>query len=435
MKKIIIISVALTVSLFAQGKILSLDDCLETGLRNSKEIKIAESKVIGSEERITEIGSQMLPKLTFGAGYSYLNVIEPKELQIVPGSPITIINPFYSYGLNLNIQTPIFTGFKLSSLKSAAELNNQAINSELQNTINYKALDIHRAYWNLYKAKNSAELVLQYLSLLQQKLKDTEQFLENGLVTKNDLLKLKVEASNAELKLIDAINSQEVARALLNKIIGFPLSQQTEISVDVTVDTLREYSYDELIYEAFINRTEIKSIEYRIEAGLENISAANSGWWPQIYAAGSFQYHNLNAETFSLSKEPFTLWFLGLSLRWNIWDWSYTSAVSSQTTQEVLQSRETMKLLKEQIELEVYNNYLSLISEKQKIKISELAVESAEENYRITEDKYNNQYATSTDLINAQTDLLNAKTQLKISIADYNLAITNLEIASGRKIY
>jgi outer membrane protein TolC len=435
MKKIIIISLVLATSSIAQEKILSLEDCLQKGLKNSEEIKIAKSKVIGSEERITEIRAQMLPKLSFGASYSNLNVIEPKELKIIPGRPITIKNPFYSYGLNLRLQTPIFTGFRLTSLKSTAELNAQAIKSELQSTINQKAFGIHSTYWNLYKAKNSTELIQQYLLSLQKKLKDTEQFLENGLVTKNDVLKLKVEVSNAELKLIDAKNRQEVARALLNKTIGLPLNHQTEIEADVTIDTVRGYSYDELIYSALNNRTEMKSIEYRIEAGEKNISAANSGWWPHLYAVGSFHYHNLHAETFSVSKEPLKLWFVGLSLSWDLWDWGYTSAKSSQATQEVLQIREKMGLLKKQIEIEVYKNYLSLISEKQKINISNLAVESADENYRITEDKYSNQISTSTDLINAQTDLMNAKTQLANSIADYNLAIVRLEMSSGREIY
>jgi len=62
-------------------------------------------------------------------------------------------------------------------------------------------------------------------------------------------------------------------------------------------------------------------------------------------------------------------------------------------------------------------------------------VESAGENYRLTEDKYNNQLETSTDLIIAQTELFDAKTQLAISIADYELAKTRLEIAVGRKVY
>jgi outer membrane protein len=435
MKKIIILNLVFAVVLFAQEKRLSLEESLNIGLGNSKEIKISKSKLISSEEKITEVGSQMFPKLTLGAGYTNVNVVEPESFGLVPRNPAQIKNPFYSYGLNLSLQAPIFTGFQLSSLKGAAEFNNKAVQNDLQNTINQKALGIHTAYWNLYKAEKSVDLILQSLSSLRQKLKDTKQFLDNGLVTKNDLLKLKVQVSKAELKLIDAKNKQEVARALLNKTIGYPLSEQTKIKTDVMIDPISGYRYDELLSEALINRNELKSLGYRIDAGEEKITAANSGWWPKLYAVGSYYYYNINAETFNINDQNLQLWYLGLSLNWDLWDWGYTSSKSTQAEQEVLQGKEQMNLLKEQIELEVYNNYLSLISEKEKINISELAVESAGENYRLTGDKYNNQLATSTDLIIAQTELLDAKTQLAISIADYELAKTKLEIAVGRKVY
>jgi len=434
MKKIIIIHLIFAVSLFAQEK-LSLEKSLYIGLQNSKEIKISESKVTGSEARITEVGSQMFPKLTLGAGYTNINITEPDAIRLNPVIPTTIKNPFYSYGLNLSIQQPIFTGFQLSSLKGAAEYNSEAVKTDLQKAMNQKAYDIHQAYWNYYKTLNTIKLIEDNLNLLKQKQYDTEQFLENGLATKNDVLKLKVQVANMKLKLIDTKNNLDVAKALFNKTIGLPLNAETEIVTDVAIDTISHYSYNDLLAEALNNRDEIRSLNYRIEAGKENITAANSGWWPQLYAVGSYYYYNVNAETFNISSQDLRLWYLGLSLSWDLWDWGHTSSKATQAEQEVLQAQEQVKLLKEQIELDVYNSYLRMLSEKEKINISRLAVQSAEENYRITEEKYNNQLATSTDLINAQTELLDAKTKYAVSIADYELAIVKLEMAAGRRIF
>ena len=435
MKTITIIFLVLTTVLFAQEKRLSLEESLAIGLENSKEIKISTSKLIGTEEKITEVGSQMFPKLSLGAGYTNINVTKPDALGLFPGAPLQIKNPFYSYGLNLSLQAPIFTGFKLSSLKGAAEFNSKAVQNELQNTINQKALGIHTAYWNYYKSLSSIKLIEENLELLKRKLADTEQFVKNGLATKNDLLKLKVQVANSELKLIDAKNNMEVARALFNKTIGLPLSDKTLIETDVRIDSLSGLRYGDLLSEALGNRDELKSLNYRIEAGKENITAANSGWWPQLYAVGSFNYYNLNAETFNISNQDLNAWYFGFSLSWDLWDWGFRSSKTTQAEQEVLQAKEQMNLLKEKIELEVYNSYLSLLSEKEKINISKLAVESAKENYRLTENKYNNQLATSTDLIIAQTELLDAKTKLAVSIADYQLAIVKLEVSAGRKVY
>ncbi len=85
--------------------------------------------------------------------------------------------------------------------------------------------------------------------------------------------------------------------------------------------------------------------------------------------------------------------------------------------------------------MEVFNSYLTIQSEVEKIKISKLAVESAEENYRITKDKYQYQLATSNDLIDAEVELLDAKTKLSFAQADYQLAKVKLNLSVGRKVY
>jgi outer membrane protein TolC len=154
-----------------------------------------------------------------------------------------------------------------------------------------------------------------------------------------------------------------------------------------------------------------------------------------LYASGNFYLYNVNAKTFSIDNQKLQLWFVGLSLNWDIWNWGHTSSKSDQAKQSVIQSKETLEILKEQIELEVYNNYLTLNSEKEKIEISKFAVESAEENYRMTKDKYQFQLATSNDLIDAEVELLGAKTRLTIAQADYQLARVRLELAVGRRIY
>ena len=57
MKKFLIVSLILTTGLWAQEKIFTLEESLETGLKNSKELKISQSKVISSDAKITEVGS------------------------------------------------------------------------------------------------------------------------------------------------------------------------------------------------------------------------------------------------------------------------------------------------------------------------------------------------------------------------------------------
>ena len=433
MKKLIFLLI-IAGNLFAQQSGLTLEESVEIGLRNSKLIKISESKVLSADAKVTEFTSQMLPKISFGAGYTYMNLNKPSELAIGP-VPIKVNNPFSSYGLSLSVQQPIFTGFHLSSSRSAAKFNHLATSVEHLKTINNKALEIHFAFWNLFKAEKSVELINENLLSLKEHLNQTKEFLDNGLVTVNDYLKLKVLLSNVKLELIDVKNKMEIARATFNRALGFNLAEKTRIKSDLHCANHIFPEYDELLAEALINREELKVIDFRIKAGEEQITAINSGWWPKLYASGNFFLSNINAETFSITNQDLQLWFVGLSLNWSLWDWGHTSSKSDQARQDVIQTKESLELLKEQIELEVFNSYLTIQSEVEKIKISKLAVESAEENYRITKDKYQYQLATSNDLIDAEVELLDAKTKLSFAQADYQLAKVKLNLSVGRKVY
>jgi outer membrane protein TolC len=76
-----------------------------------------------------------------------------------------------------------------------------------------------------------------------------------------------------------------------------------------------------------------------------------------------------------------------------------------------------------------------LIKAKEKVEVSKLTLEQSFENYRITSEKYNEQLATSTDLIDAEVTELQSATNLTSSLVEYNLAKVRLERAIGRKIY
>ncbi|MCZ7615996.1 MAG: TolC family protein [Ignavibacteriaceae bacterium] len=213
------------------------------------------------------------------------------------------------------------------------------------------------------------------------------------------------------------------------------MNDSTKIDSDLVFHQPDYPQYEELVMEAENNRQELKSMEFKILAGEDKISAANSNWWPKLYASGNFLLYNVNAETFSMENEKLQAWFAGLSLSWDLWNWGNTSSKSAQAEEEVLQNRESLELLKEQIEIEVYNTYLALNSNAEKIKVSQLAVLSAEENFRIVNEKYEHQLATANDLIDAEVALLNSRSMLTISQADFELVKVRLNLAIGRKIY
>lgn len=437
MKKLLTTLLLVFGVIIAQERTLTLEESLQIGLQNSKQIKISKASLISSGAKITEVGSQMLPRLSFGASYTRLSDVKPFAVAVAfSPTPITIQETILdNYQLNLSLKQPLFTGFRLSSLKSAAEYNNKAVGFEHTNEINEEALRIHQAFWNYYKSQKVLQLVEENLKSLEKHLADTKNFLENGLVTKNDLLKLEVQYSNTELKRIDAKNAVELSRTAFNKAMGLPLNTRSQVVAEEPQTILITTKFDDLLVEAMQSREEIKSLEYKIKAGEETVDAAQAGWFPSIFLFGDYYYGRPNQRIMPLEDKFEDTWAVGVGLNWNILDWGETSAKTTQAEQRLIQTETTYQIIKENIELEVYKDYLTALSEFEKVTVSKKSVEQAEENYKITKDKYNQQLATSTDLIDAEVAMLNAKTNLTNALVDLELAKTNLEKSIGRPIY
>jgi len=438
MKKIIVITIMLTSILFPQNKKLTLNESIEFGLQNSKDLKISKSKVISSEAKVSEINSMFLPQLKFLANYTRLSDNIPPFEVVTPFSPlpIKISEPVLdNYNLKLSFQQPLFTGFKLLSSKKAASYNYDATELEYSKDKNEAAFSIHTAFWNYYRAKQIKDLLQNNLKQMENHLNDTKNFLENGLATQNDYLKLQVQYSNTALLLIEAENNLDVARAVFNKSLGLPLESATEIIADGINPESPTSNIEELLNEAKANRDELKSLKSKLQAANENITAAQSSWFPSIYLTGNYYYSNPNSRLQPLRIEWKDTWDLGVTLSWDIWNWGLTSAQTTQAEEFSVQTQTSLEKLNDMIEVEVYQNYLSVVRSKEKVDVSKLSLEQASESYRIITERYNVQLATSTDLIDAEVSELQSATNLKTALVEYQLAKTRLEKSLGRIIY
>jgi len=437
MKKILII-ILLASSLFAQEKILTLKESLEIGLQNSKDLKISRSKLNYANSKLSEINSQFLPQFKLLGNYTRLSDNIPPFEVTIPFSPnpIRISEPILNnYTFKFGFSQPLFTGFKLLSLRSSAELNLNASEQDYSKEGNEAAFNIYSAYWNYYKTDEIKKVIAKTLYQMENHLKDTRNFFENGLISKNDMLKLEVQYSNTKLMLIEAENNLELARIAFNRAIGIELTSQTKVAASEQSLNYEKYQLADIIDEALNNRKELKSLSYRFEASKEGVSAAKSNWLPSIYLTGNYYYSNPNPR-FQPAKDEFNSnWDVGVTLSWDVWNWGLTTSQVSQAEQTKVLLETNLDQLKENIQMEVYSNYLNLIKTEEKVKVNKEALDQSLENYRITSEKYNTQLATSTDLIDAETLKLQAETNLKTAEVDFQIAKVKLEKSLGRVIY
>ncbi len=437
MKKIFVIVLLMTAGISAQTQKLTLKESLEIGMKNSKDLKISQSKLAGASAQVTAANSQLLPQIGLSASYMRLSNIPPFEVTL-PFSPKPIqISPVIldNYSVKLSLQQPLFTGFRLWSVKNAAESNYEATNSDYQKDMNEAAFKIENAFWNYYKAQQYYKLLDENLNQIKQHLDDTKNFMQNGLATKNDFLKLEVQHSSVKLQKIEADNQLDIARMFFNQTIGLPLDSQTTIDAGDLSANVVDLKIEDLLNEAKNNRNELKSLDYRVNASAASLRAAQSAWFPSIFLVGDYYYSKPNQRFLPAVNEFKDTWDLGVTLSWNVWNWGYTSSQTSIAEQNKIQAETALSQLKDAVEIEVQQNYLTYKRSFDKVNVAKLSVDQAEENYRITQEKYNSQVASSTDLIDAEAALLQAKTSYSNALVDYEIAKVRLDKSVGRRIY
>lgn len=433
--KIIFIMLAFCSIITAQSKELTLDECINLGLTHSKLLKISESEVIRAEAASKEVGTQMLPNLSLSGSYSYINIQQPEQLPLPMPVPLTFEKPINMYGMGVTLTQPIFTGFRLSSMNSASKSIHMAVKTFHEKRINDHVLELQNGFWNLYKAQKNVDLLEETRVSLENHQNNVKELVRNEMAIENDSLKLVVQIAKIDQLMADAEIILNTAEGQYNLMIGFSINENIKLKHDYTFAFQPVGEYNDLVDQAIQNRSDIKSVNHKINASNESITAQNAAWWPQLYASGSFYYYNLNAPSMKIDNQNIQAWNLGLGLSWDLWNWGATSAKADQAKQQAFENQTTLEMLKEQIEIEVFRNYQEFVSFGLKIRSTELEVKAAEEDLRIISEKYKEGSSTITELIDSEVAVMEASIKYEFALIDKVLAYMKLNHSVGRKLY
>lgn len=431
-------SVALALLLFAcsisaQEKLtLSVDQAVELGLQKSKTLHSSLMKSKTSAAKLSEVNAMRLPSLKLAAVYRRLSKVDPFSI-MGPTGPITIApNILDNYVTQLTLAQPLFTGFRLSSSSDIAEYTANASAEDYNKDKAELIFNIKNAYWNLFKAVQMKKVMDDNVQMVKAHLNDANNLLKAGMLTKNDLLKLEVQLSDMMFKQVDAENAVKLSMTALNSTLSISLNTEIEISSSANMSLVEYDKLEKLISSAVEKRTEIKSADYRVKAGEAGVTLAKSSWYPQISLYGNYYYSRPNQRIFPSKDEFKDTWDAGVNISMNVWDWLTTSYQTEQAEANLAQAVDGLGIVKDNITLEVTQNYLNMNQSLKKIEISNLAVKQADENMRITSDKFKNGLAASSDVIDAETAQSTAKINYTNSLVDYELSKARLDKSIGK---
>jgi outer membrane protein TolC len=412
-----------------ETKTLGLNEAIDLSIQNSKQLKNSQAKIDEATAALKEAVEKKLPDAKISGSYLRLNSANfDLKTKDNSGGGTTNESPKVNqavYGL-LNVTLPIYSGGRIrygieSSrfLEQAARLDAEDDKDEvIQNTI--------EAFANLFKAKTAVRLVKENLTQSKQREKDLGNMETNGLLARNDFLKAQLQSSNVELNLLDAENNLQLANINMDLMLGLPTT--TELVLDTTGIERKNDSrvLDDYLNAALSSRKDMTAIDLRKKAAESGLKSVKSELYPSLALTGGYVAADV-PHVFSVTNAM----DIGIGVSYNIGSLWKNKAKVQQADAKVKQLAISESILDDNIRLQVNKNYLALLSSRKKIDVYAKAVEQAQENYRITKNKFDNSLATTADLIDADIAQLQARLSYTLSRADAFVAYNKLLQTAG----
>jgi len=410
-----------------ESRTLSLQQAIDLSLANSQHLKMANAKTEEATAVLKEAFDNRLPDLKISGSYlrlSSANISLKNGSDSTGGNAGPKVNQAL-YGM-ANLSLPLYAGGRIRYGIESARYLQQAARLDAENDKESVVFNTVNAYVNLYKSAEAVKIVKENLSASVNRDSMLANLERNGLLARNDLLKSQLQSSRIELTLLDAENNYAQAVVNMNLMLGLP--ENTPLLPDDSFIEKKDTEKKFIEYEdaALQNRKDLQSMGFRKKAATTGIQAARAEAFPTIVLTGGYiaaDIPNFLSITNAVN--------IGIGVQYNLASLWKTNSKKAQAIAREKQVTAGVTLLEDDIRRQVNHDYQAYLLSHKKIEVYEKAVIQAAENYRITNNKYNNNLVTITDLLDADVANVQAKLDLSFAKADAVVAYDKLLLTTG----
>ncbi|WP_312399764.1 TolC family protein [Chryseobacterium sp.] len=411
-----------------EKKTLTLDEAVQLGIQNSKNLKIDAAKIEEATADLLEAKNRQLPDLKVSGSYMYLpnkpNVnIKLPGVSSEGGSSPAVHQ--VAYGM-ANLSVPIYSGGRIKYGIQSAKYLVEASKLSTENDKIAIAYNVAQAYNNLFKANQSIKVLEENLTASQKRDETFLKLENNGVIARNDRLKANLQTSNIELQLLEAKNNYNIANINMDLLLGIPETTEIEVDQNYIDEGSDVKPVDFYVNEAKDNRKDLQALGKQREAAALGTKAAKAENLPSIAFTGGYV-----AADIPKFLTIYNAVNVGIGVSYNLSNiWKENSSYKQSQAREK-QLSASNELLNDNIKLDVNREYQNTDYSKKRITVFEKSAEQANENYRITKNKYDNGLATMTELLDADAAQIAANVGVINAKADAALAYRKLLQTTG----
>lgn len=392
--------------LCAQSRTMGIEEMFRLADENSKSIQTYRTGKEVADENLKAAKAQRLPDISASLSGSYWGNGKLWDRDFSNATKIDM--PHWGNNFALEAQQVVYAGGAISSGIELAELEKQLAEMDWQKNRQDIRFLLVGHYLNLYKLHNQIEVLHKNLELTDQLIANMQARLEEGTALENDITRYELQRETLRLQLAKVEDACKIANHQL--VITLHLPEGTVVQPDTTlndsrIQTLSEANWQELAAQ---NNLNLQQAETGIKVNRQRVKMERSERLPKISLVAAEHLDGPITIEVPVIDNNFNYWYVGVGVKYNISSLFKNNRKLKAARLNVRKAQETYELTQEQTNHAVQESYVNFLTSFTDLRTQQKSVELADQNYSVTSNRYQNDLALLTDMLDASNMKLSA---------------------------
>ena len=392
--------------LCAQSRTMGIEEMFRLADENSKSIQTYRTGKEVADENLKAAKAQRLPDISASLSGSYWGNGKLWDRDFSNATKIDM--PHWGNNFALEAQQVVYAGGAISSGIELAELEKQLAEMDWQKNRQDIRFLLVGHYLNLYKLHNQIEVLHKNLELTDQLIANMQARLEEGTALENDITRYELQREMLRLQLAKVEDACKIANHQL--VITLHLPEGTVVQPDTTlndsrIQTLSEANWQELAAQ---NNLNLQQAETGIKVNRQRVKMERSERLPKISLVAAEHLDGPITIEVPVLDNNFNYWYVGVGVKYNISSLFKNNRKLKAARLNVRKAQETYELAQEQTNHAVQESYVNFLTSFTDLRTQQKSVELADQNYSVTSNRYQNDLALLTDMLDASNMKLSA---------------------------
>ncbi|MDO7253435.1 TolC family protein [Helicobacter cappadocius] len=388
---------------------LDIDKAIDMAIKNSDKIR-EQSYLYAQAQSISKSKiSTLMPKLDLGYIFSYN----------IPGNTST----YFLNSFNITGKYNVFNGFKDYYTIKDSKQSQTTQNYVLQSNIADVTLQTKIAYISVLQALDSLKIAQESKKLLEAQKQKAQQFFNQGFRAKNEVLSVEVLLANANIALKSAELNLDYSKNLLSTLTSSTINPENLENIKTVTDIV--FDKNEILEKILQENPDYLRLQSLLKSAEFQVDIARGSFMPTVDVfATKFWYINGG----SIARTSYALQSQArIVFGWNLFDGLNTHYNYQAKKFYYLSILSRINQYKKDMKNDINKVFNEFELAKQQYSLASVSLKQAEENYRITNNRYIQNIATYTELLNAQFLLNTAKTNIIQSKYETAIAVSKID--------